>query len=286
MLATGSEATHANIVTFVEQLNESVINIKLTDDVDATLAVEARRAAQEQRTKHILDQFEGIARQTPPIDNKSSRFRNPAFMASYDEVETKTTEKSSRRLPSNAELGVSEAATPELQIRGVTANTSTIETRWNSTSCVAFDERDHKSLVIRVFCQRLNVHQVHGDSMTTILVRFGAAADVHWTYEPARSNSGWGVKDHICSRREHGRLDVPSMLTMSFINRSYFSSVDYCCFCATIAMSNAPPDTEKSSFLTSTARSGCINMIVLIIGKGRRPRAGAPAFFASRLPPD
>ena len=87
--------------------------------------------------------------------------------------------------------------------------------------------------------------------MTTVLVRFSAAADVHWTYEPARSNSGWGVKDHICSRREHGRLDVPSMLTMSYINRSYFSSVGYCCLCATIAASNAPPDTEKSSFLTS-----------------------------------
>lgn len=29
--------THANIVTFVEQLNESVVNVKLTDNVDATV---------------------------------------------------------------------------------------------------------------------------------------------------------------------------------------------------------------------------------------------------------
>lgn len=29
--------THANIVTFVEQLNESVINVKLTQDVEATV---------------------------------------------------------------------------------------------------------------------------------------------------------------------------------------------------------------------------------------------------------
>ncbi|KAN0074480.1 hypothetical protein V8E55_011892 [Tylopilus felleus] len=262
MLATGSEATHANIVTFVEQLNESVINIKLTDDVDATLAVEARRAAQEQRTKHILDQFEGIARQTPPIDNKSSRFRNPAFMASYDEVETKTTEKSSRRLPSNAELGVSEAATPELQIRGVTANTSTIETRWNSTSCVAFDERDHKSLVIRVFCQRLNVHQVHGDSMTTILVRFGAAADVHWTYEPARSNSGWGVKDHICSRREHVLVIVVSA-----------------------RRSQRPTRLQTLKNQASLRRcSGYINMIVLIIGQGTWTSSWSFSILCQQIP--
>lgn len=29
--------THANIVTFVEQLNESVINVKLTDNIEATV---------------------------------------------------------------------------------------------------------------------------------------------------------------------------------------------------------------------------------------------------------
>jgi serine/threonine-protein phosphatase 2A activator len=29
--------THANIVTFVEQLNESVINVKLTDNIETTV---------------------------------------------------------------------------------------------------------------------------------------------------------------------------------------------------------------------------------------------------------
>lgn len=29
--------THANIVTFVEQLNESVINVKLTDNIEVTV---------------------------------------------------------------------------------------------------------------------------------------------------------------------------------------------------------------------------------------------------------
>ena len=52
--------------------------------------VETRRAAQEQRTEpilKILEQVEGIARQTPPIDNKASRFGNPAFRTFYDEIE-------------------------------------------------------------------------------------------------------------------------------------------------------------------------------------------------------
>lgn len=48
--------THVNIVTFVEQLNDSVINVKLTDNVEATVrllrfvlksTVEAGHAAQE-----------------------------------------------------------------------------------------------------------------------------------------------------------------------------------------------------------------------------------------------
>lgn len=29
--------THANIVTFVEQLNESVVNVKLTDNIETTV---------------------------------------------------------------------------------------------------------------------------------------------------------------------------------------------------------------------------------------------------------
>lgn len=52
--------------------------------------VEAGHTAQEQRIDPILsvlEQVESIVAQTPPIDNKASRFGNPAFRTFYDKVE-------------------------------------------------------------------------------------------------------------------------------------------------------------------------------------------------------
>lgn len=34
----------------------------------------------------VLDEVEAIARETPPVDNKASRFGNPAFQTFYDKV--------------------------------------------------------------------------------------------------------------------------------------------------------------------------------------------------------
>ncbi|KAN0074476.1 hypothetical protein V8E55_011888 [Tylopilus felleus] len=81
-----------------------------------------------QRPNKVVAQVENIARQTHPVDNKASRFGNPAFKTFYDEMEKVI--RSLYRLPGppeydikiwqaptlHAELGVSEAATPELQV--------------------------------------------------------------------------------------------------------------------------------------------------------------------------
>ncbi|KAN0101243.1 hypothetical protein V8E55_001227 [Tylopilus felleus] len=126
--------THANIVTFVEQLvgrTEPVLNIP--------------------------EQVEGIARQTPPIDNKASRFGNPAFRTFY-------TRSKRRQAPTlHAELGVSEAATPELQVYFINSWGNRERIDYGSGMELNFlcwlyslrqlglvDERDHKSLAIRV----------------------------------------------------------------------------------------------------------------------------------------
>jgi serine/threonine-protein phosphatase 2A activator len=48
-----------------------------------------RPPAKSQRTKpllHILDAVLAIAKATPPVDNKLSRFGNPAFKDFYDRV--------------------------------------------------------------------------------------------------------------------------------------------------------------------------------------------------------
>lgn len=58
-----SSQTHADIVTFIEQLNESVINVKLTDTVEATvrlpslhpwgLAAEARQVEDQSYSQDL-----------------------------------------------------------------------------------------------------------------------------------------------------------------------------------------------------------------------------------------
>lgn len=35
----------------------------------------------------VLDRVEELARATPPVDNKASRFGNPAFRTFYDKVQ-------------------------------------------------------------------------------------------------------------------------------------------------------------------------------------------------------
>ncbi|KAN0081261.1 hypothetical protein V8E55_008885 [Tylopilus felleus] len=227
-----SNYTHANLVTFkfVEQLDESVISVRLTDDVDATSTVEACRTAQEQRTKHIMDQVEGIARQTPPIDKKSSRFGNPAFRASYDEVETQAPTL-------HAELGVSEAAIPELQTRGAIANTSTMEAGLKSTSCATYNS----DWLMNAITHR-------------------SISSTYWL-EPAGSHGVWGLDDYHFLPFSFGSAQLrtstePTNRRVPILDGEWKIAYE---------------DTEKSSFLTSTARSGYINMIVLIIGKGRGP---------------
>ncbi|GAA5845617.1 hypothetical protein JCM11251_007770 [Rhodosporidiobolus azoricus] len=73
---------HADVLAFVEQLNESVVGVKLTDEVaesDATTALVS-----------LLDEVEGIIKATPPVDNGLSRFGNPAFRTFYDQVASRS----------------------------------------------------------------------------------------------------------------------------------------------------------------------------------------------------
>ncbi|KAN0081184.1 hypothetical protein V8E55_008808 [Tylopilus felleus] len=94
------------------------------------LVAKSRRAAQGHRTEcipKVVEQVETIARQTHPVDNKASRFRNPAFRTFYDQMEKKTTEKSGKRLPSTPNLVYLKLRPLNykyiLSLRGATANT-------------------------------------------------------------------------------------------------------------------------------------------------------------------
>ncbi|THH32628.1 hypothetical protein EUX98_g1550 [Antrodiella citrinella] len=73
-----SSATHETIITYIESLNVAVAGIKLTDP--CTISPNA------QAIIDVLQRVEELVKDTPPVDNKASRFGNPAFRTLYDKV--------------------------------------------------------------------------------------------------------------------------------------------------------------------------------------------------------
>ncbi|KIJ16527.1 hypothetical protein PAXINDRAFT_180335 [Paxillus involutus ATCC 200175] len=170
--------THANIVTFIEQLNESVINVKLTDNIGNT-GIES--------ILKVLEQVESVVTETPPVDNKASRFGNPAFRTFYDEVEKQTPAL-------HAQLGVRETAIPELQAYFVHSWGNRERIDYGSGMELNFlcwlycltrlglvGQTDHKGLVIRVFWRYIQVMR--------------ALQSKYWL-EPAGSHGVWGLDDY------------------------------------------------------------------------------------------
>jgi serine/threonine-protein phosphatase 2A activator len=97
-----ASTTHQEIVELVEDLNRSIVGIKLGQDGEKSavspvtpLPVEATRPAElelhrSQSVKSILamlDEVEETAKSIPPVDNSASRFGNPAFKTFYDRVQ-------------------------------------------------------------------------------------------------------------------------------------------------------------------------------------------------------
>jgi serine/threonine-protein phosphatase 2A activator len=99
-----SSQTHEDIVTFIEECNDAVRNVKLSEagepsEVGArcgkstlfdTAADKLASNCQQQPVKSILailDEVEAIAASTPPVDNSLSRFGNPAFKDFYDKLQ-------------------------------------------------------------------------------------------------------------------------------------------------------------------------------------------------------
>lgn len=89
--------THAQVITFVTELNDALVGIKISD---APLA-------DTQPLLDILDAVESIAQDTPPVDNAQSRFGNPAFKTFYDKVQAASPSLHSGLVPAEHVLEVS-----------------------------------------------------------------------------------------------------------------------------------------------------------------------------------
>ena len=70
--------THAEIVSFIETLNAACTNVKLTTPCQQSAVIDSLLG--------ILDSVVKLTEETPAVDNKMSRFGNPAFKTLYDKI--------------------------------------------------------------------------------------------------------------------------------------------------------------------------------------------------------
>ncbi|KAH9034706.1 Phosphotyrosyl phosphatase activator [Lactarius pseudohatsudake] len=136
----------------------------------------------------VLDRVEALARETPPVDNATSRFGNPAFKTFYDKVQ-QTAPQLHESLPA-----FPSEAIPEVSGYFVESWGNRTRVDYGSGMELNFlcwllclermgvvHESDHVALVIRVFWRYVQV-------MRTL-------QSMYWL-EPAGSHGVWGLDDY------------------------------------------------------------------------------------------
>ncbi|CAE6510246.1 unnamed protein product [Rhizoctonia solani] len=172
--------TYQSIVDYIAQLNTSIFNKKLTDDV--------RESENVSLILKLLERVEAIAQDTPPVNNNASRFGNPAFKTFYDKVQ--------EALPSlhDGIPSIPRAAIPEISIY--------LQECWGNRARIDYGSgmelnflcwlfcleklgvlttEDHPALVLRVFWKYINVMRL--------------LQKTYWL-EPAGSHGVWGLDDY------------------------------------------------------------------------------------------
>ncbi|KAF8625855.1 hypothetical protein AX17_006751 [Amanita inopinata Kibby_2008] len=172
--------TRQDILSYIEALNEAVINTKLTDECIVSPGVTA--------ILNILNQIEQLAKETPPVDNSASRFGNPAFRTFYDKV---------------SEISPSQHETlPEFPREAIPEASTYLNESWGNRTRIDYgsgmelnflcwliclerlgvvSKPDYKALVLRVFWRYIQV-------MRTL-------QSAYWL-EPAGSHGVWGLDDY------------------------------------------------------------------------------------------
>ncbi|KAG0708074.1 Phosphotyrosyl phosphatase activator [Suillus ampliporus] len=165
-----SSATYDTLVSYIKARSEFFRGVKLTDPRSESLGIKA--------ILRLLDRIEQLARETPPVENKASRFGNPAFRAFYDKVQ--------HLAPSlHPDVpGLDQNATPELSTYFTQAwgNRDRID---YGSGCLEHLQivaaSDHTALITRVFWRYIQIMCV--------------LQSTYWL-EPAGSYGVWGVDDH------------------------------------------------------------------------------------------
>ncbi|KZV99015.1 Phosphotyrosyl phosphatase activator [Exidia glandulosa HHB12029] len=172
--------THAQLVAYIQALNDAVIGVKLTDECACSEGIHA--------IIRVLDDIDRLVDATPPVDNAGSRFGNPAFRSFYDKVQELAT-------PCHAALpGLQPDAVPELA--------AYLSESWGSRTRIDYGSGMELNFLCWLFClERLGV--VRESDHTALVTR------VFWRYmqimrrvqssywlEPAGSHGVWGLDDY------------------------------------------------------------------------------------------
>ncbi|EJD51948.1 Phosphotyrosyl phosphatase activator [Auricularia subglabra TFB-10046 SS5] len=172
--------THAQLLEYIETLNQAVAGVRLTDTCSSSEGVEA--------IIRVLDDVDRLVDATPPVDNAGSRFGNPAFRSFYDKVH-ELAPSCHESLP-----GLPPDSVPELQVYFSESWGNRTRIDYGSGMELNFlcwlfclerlwvvRESDHSALVIRVFWRYIQVMR-HIQS-------------AYWL-EPAGSHGVWGLDDY------------------------------------------------------------------------------------------
>ncbi|OJT05937.1 Serine/threonine-protein phosphatase 2A activator 2 [Trametes pubescens] len=172
--------THETIVGYINALNAAVVGVKLTDECAVSPGVQA--------VLDILERVAETARGIPPVDNKASRFGNPAFRTFYDKI-SEIAPELHRTIP-----GLPEDAIPEVS--------AYFDESWGNRTRIdygsgmelnflcwmicldkmgVFQESDRAALVTKVFWRYIEVMRV--------------LQSTYWL-EPAGSHGVWGLDDY------------------------------------------------------------------------------------------
>lgn len=172
--------THQDIIGFIEELNDRVVGVKLTDECAQSPGIAAIMS--------VLEKVEETARGIPPVDNKASRFGNPAFRTFYDKVQELAPELHTTlpNLPAEA--------IPEISVYFCESWGNRTRIDYGSGMELNFlcwmlclerlgvvTKEDHVALVIRVFWRYIQVMRV--------------LQSTYWL-EPAGSHGVWGLDDY------------------------------------------------------------------------------------------
>ncbi|KAG6330184.1 hypothetical protein ID866_8905 [Astraeus odoratus] len=180
LTAFQSSNTHEAIISYIEALNNSVVGIKLTNEVSLSPGITA--------ILDILARIEGVAKDTPPVENKASRFGNPAFRTFYDKVQD---------LAPSLHIALPnfpQDATPEVSAYFVNA--------WGNRERIDYGSGMELNFVCWLIClERLGVIK-ESDYVALVIRAFWRYIQVmrilqstYWL-EPAGSHGVWGLDDY------------------------------------------------------------------------------------------